>query len=614
MLTKVAGRGSELNPNSGCVPANARATRSESCAADPLRLHDQDAFYQNLDRYLHYLLARTTAGVSPAACANACFDWAIHLATSPGRQLERFGEAVHQWTRLADYAKAAALSGPDAAPCILPRSNDKRFHSERWKEFPFNVYAQSFLLWEEWWHSAVTGVRGVEKQNADRLDFITRQTLDVFAPTNFPLTNPDVLVRTQAEAGSNLVRGLWNFLEDLDRLRNKEGPEGVENFKVGETIAVTPGKVVFRNHLIELIQYAPTTPDVYPEPILIIPAWIMKFYILDLRPENSLVKYLTGQGFTVFMVSWRNPGEEDRDTSFEDYRRLGVMAAIDAVSEVAGGQKIHAAGYCLGGTLLATAAAAMALDNDDRLKTVTFLAAQADFREAGELTLFIDESQISFLEDMMDEQGFLDSTQMAGAFQLLRSNDLIWSHVINRYLLGERQPVFDLLAWNADATRMPYRMHSDYLRSLFLNNDLAEGRYMVDGRAVALTDLHMPIFALGTETDHVAPWRSVYKFNILTDTDVTFVLTSGGHNAGVVSPPGSSGRSYRMATKRETDSFESPDEWHASAPKFEGSWWLAWTDWLAERSSEKSSPPSMGAPRDGLEPLENAPGTYVFQR
>jgi len=579
-----------------------------------LRLHDQDAFYQNLDRYLHYLLARTTAGLSPAACANAYFDWAIHLATSPGRQLELFGEAVHQWTRLADYAKAAALSGPDAAPCILPRSNDKRFHSERWKEFPFNVYAQSFLLWEEWWHSAVTGVRGVEKQNADRLDFITRQTLDVFAPTNFPLTNPDVLVRTQAEAGSNLVRGLWNFLEDLDRLRNKEGPEGVENFKVGETIAVTPGKVVFRNHLIELIQYAPTTPDVYPEPILIIPAWIMKFYILDLRPENSLVKYLTGQGFTVFMVSWRNPGEEDRDTSFEDYRRLGVMAAIDAVSEVAGGQKIHAAGYCLGGTLLATAAAAMALDNDDRLKTVTFLAAQADFREAGELTLFIDESQISFLEDMMDEQGFLDSTQMAGAFQLLRSNDLIWSHVINRYLLGERQPVFDLLAWNADATRMPYRMHSDYLRSLFLNNDLAEGRYMVDGRAVALTDLHMPIFALGTETDHVAPWRSVYKFNILTDTDVTFVLTSGGHNAGVVSPPGSSGRSYRMATKRETDSFESPDEWHASAPKFEGSWWLAWTDWLAERSSEKSSPPSMGAPRDGLEPLENAPGTYVFQR
>jgi len=610
VLTKVEDGRPELRS----VPASGRTTKSESGAAEYLRTHDQEAFYHNLDRYLHYLLARTTAGVSPAACANAYFDWAIHLATSPGRQLELFGEAVHQWARLMDFAKAAASTGADAVPCILPRSYDKRFRSERWKDFPFNVYGQSFLLCEEWWHSAVTGVRGVERQNTERLDFMIRQTLDVFAPTNFPLTNPDVLVRTEAEGGLNLVRGLWNFLEDLKRLRTREGPEGVENFKVGENVAVTPGKVIFRNHLIELIQYAPTTPDVHPEPILIIPAWIMKFYILDLRPENSLVKFLTDQGFTVFMVSWRNPGEEDRDTSFEDYRRLGVMAAIDAVSKVAGGQKIHAAGYCLGGTLLATAAAAMALDNDNRLKTVTFLAAQADFREAGELTLFIDESQISFLEDMMQEQGFLDSAQMAGAFQLLRSNDLIWSHVINRYLLGERQPVFDLLAWNADATRMPYRMHSDYLRSLFLNNDLAEGRYTVDGRTIALTDLRMPIFALGTETDHVAPWRSVYKFNILSDTDVTFVLTSGGHNAGVVSPPGSSGRSYRMSTKFETDSFESPDEWHAKARKFDGSWWPAWTAWLAERSSKKSEPPSMGSSRDGLEPLENGPGTYVFQR
>ena len=607
MLTKVEDGESKLSS----MPASGRAPSS---AAENLDSHDQDAFYRNLDRYLHYLLARTTAGLSPAACANAYFDWAIHLATSPGRQLELFGEAVHQWTRLADFAKAAALAGADAAPCILPRSHDKRFHSERWKDFPFNVYSQSFLLWEEWWHSAVTGVRGVERQNAERLDFMTRQALDVFAPTNFPPTNPDVLLRTEAEAGLNLVRGLWNFLEDLKRFRNREEPEGAENYRVGETVAVTPGKVIFRNHLIELIQYAPTTPDVYPEPILIIPAWIMKFYILDLRPENSLVKYLTGQGFTVFMISWRNPSEEDRDTSFEDYRRLGVMAAIDAVSKVSEGQKIHAAGYCLGGTLLATAAAAMALDNDNRLKTVTFLAAQADFREAGELTLFIDESQISFLEDMMQQQGFLDSAQMAGAFQLLRSNDLIWSHVINRYLLGERQPVFDLLAWNADATRMPYRMHSDYLRSLFLNNDLAEGRYMVDGRAIALTDLHMPIFALGTETDHVAPWRSVYKFNILSDTDVTFALASGGHNAGVVSPPGSPRSSYRMATKLEADSFQSPDEWFANAPKFDGSWWSAWTNWLSKRSSKKSEPPSMGAPRNGLEPLEDAPGTYVYQR
>ncbi|MBS0269432.1 MAG: poly-beta-hydroxybutyrate polymerase N-terminal domain-containing protein, partial [Proteobacteria bacterium] len=267
MLTKVEDGRPELRSG----PASGRTTKSESGAAEPLRTRDQDAFYPNLDRYLHYLLARTTAGVSPAACANAYFDWAIHLATSPGRRLELFGEAVHQWARLADFVKSAASAGADAEPCILPRSYDKRFRSERWKDFPFNVYAQSFLLWEEWWHSAITGVRGVERQNAERLDFIIRQTLDVFAPTNFPLANPDVLVRTEAEAGFNLVRGLWNFLEDLKRLRTREGPEGVENFKVGENVAVTPGKVVFRNHLIELIQYAPTTPDVYPEPILIIP-------------------------------------------------------------------------------------------------------------------------------------------------------------------------------------------------------------------------------------------------------------------------------------------------------------------------------------------------------
>ena len=290
--------------------------------------------YRNLDRYLHYLAARITAGLSPAAVANAYFDWAIHLASSPGRQLELMGEAVHQWMRLATFAQAAATAGPYAPPCVLGRLNDKRFQSERWKNFPFNIFEQAFLLSEEWWHSAVTGVRGVDKKNAERLDFMARQALDVFAPTNFPLTNPDVLVRTQAEGGLNLVHGFWNFMDDLERLRKRQGPEGADQFRVGETVAVTPGKVIFRNHLIELIQYEPTTPKVHPEPVLIVPAWIMKYYILDLRPENSLVKYLTEQGFTVFMISWRNPGAGDSDTTFEDYRRSGVMSAIDVVSKV----------------------------------------------------------------------------------------------------------------------------------------------------------------------------------------------------------------------------------------------------------------------------------------
>jgi len=594
------------------APASHEAGEVPECPKEQPGLLFSD--HQDLDRYLNYLVARATAGVAPAAVANAFFDWGFHLASSPGLQLELLGAAVHQWMRLAAFAQTAAISGTHADPCTLPQANDNRFRSERWKEFPFSIYSQAFLLLEEWWHEAATRVRGVEKQNQRRVDFMMRQVLDVFAPTNFVLTNPDVLVRTQAECGLNLVHGFWNFLDDLERLRTRQAPEGAERFKVGKTVAVTRGKVVFRNHLIELIQYEPKTKKVHPEPVLIVPAWIMKYYILDLRPENSLVKYLVEQGFTVFIISWRNPDAEDRYTSFDDYRRLGVMAAIDTVSQIVGGHKIHAAGYCLGGTLLATAAAAMALDDDDRLQTLTMLAAQADFREAGELTLFIDESQVSLLEDMMEHQGFLDSVQMAGAFQLLRSNDLIWSHVVNDYLLGERQPVFDLLAWNADATRMPYRMHSDYLRSLFLNNDLAEGRFKVNGRTIALTDLRVPIFALGTETDHVAPWRSVYKFNILSDTTVTFLLTSGGHNAGIVSPPGTPNRSYRMGTKVEEGRFVDPDEWIERTPKSDGSWWPAWTRWLAERSSEPDYPPPMGAPELGLEPLDDAPGTYVFQR
>ncbi len=569
----------------------------------------------HLDRYFHYLIARTTAGLSPAACANAFFDWGMHMATSPGLQLELMGEGVRQWMRLASFAQqASTASGAPVSPNVVPQPHDHRFVSESWKQFPFNVFAEAFLLSEEWWHSAATRVRGVEKKNLNRIDFMTRQALDVLAPANFVATNPDVLTRTQSEGGLNLVRGYFNYLDDLKRLRTREAPEGAEKFKVGETVAITPGKVVFRNHLIELIQYEPTTEKVHAEPVLIVPAWIMKYYILDLRPENSLVKFLTAQGFTVFIVSWRNPDAGDRNLGFDDYRRLGVMAAMDAITKIVGDHKIHAAGYCLGGTLLTASACAMANENDDRIATLTLLAAQADFREAGELTLFIDESQISFLEDMMAEQGFLDSAQMAGAFQLLRSNDLIWSHVVNDYLLGQRQPVFDLLAWNADATRMPSRMHSEYLRSLFLNNDLAEGRLKVDGQAVALTDLRTPIFAVGTETDHVAPWRSVYKFNILSDTSVTFLLTSGGHNAGVVSPPGSPHRSYRMATKLENDKFIDPDTWLANTPKTEGSWWAAWTEWLDSKSSGMVDPPPMGAPKKGLKPLCAAPGTYVLQK
>ncbi len=389
---------------------------------------------------------------------------------------------------------------------------------------------------------------------------------------------------------------------------------GVEDFKVGENIAVTPGKVIFRNRLIELIQYSPATGQVHAEPLLIIPAWIMKFYILDLSPHNSLAGYLVKKGYTVFMISWKNPDSEDRDISMDDYRTMGVMAALDVISAVVPGAKIHALGYCIGGNILSVATAAMARDDDDRIASLTLLTTQGDFTEAGELMLFIDECQVTYLEDIMWYKGYLDTRQMSGAFQLLRSNDLIWSRYIQDYLMGQRRPMSDLMAWNADTTRMPYRMHSEFLRSLFLDNDLAEGRYIVGDRPVFLNDIKGPIFLVATLRDHVAPWRSVYKFLFFNNAEeITFVLCSGGHNAGIIGEPGGRARFFRMSTRRAGEKHVDPDHWLEKTPEQTGSWWTPWEHWLARHCSTLVAPPPTGAPEKGLPPLCDAPGTYVFQ-
>jgi len=433
----------------------------------------------------------------------------------------------------------------------------------------------------------------------------------MMAPSNFAATNPEVLQKALRSGGENFVFGWQNWCSDMMRLLSVGKPAEDHGFAVGKNVATACGKVVFRNELIELIQYYPTTGKVHPEPILIVPAWIMKYYILDLSPHNSLVKFLTSQGFTVFMISWRNPGPGDRDIAFDDYRKLGVKAAVEAIGDIVPDRQIHALGYCLGGTLLSIAAATMARDGDIRLKSITMLAAQTDFTEAGELTLFINESQIAFLEDMMWEHGVLDTTQMSGAFQLLRPNDLIWSLVSRDYLLGERAAPSDLMAWNADATRLPYRMHSEYLRKLFLNNDLAEGRYLVEGRPIVLSDIHVPMFVVGTVRDHVAPWKSAYKIHYQVEADVTFVLTSGGHNAGIVAPPAEEGHFYQVKNKPENAPYVGPDEWLKVAPRTEGSWWPEWTRWLTARSGEPCEPPRMGVGSADGESLPDAPGDYV---
>jgi polyhydroxyalkanoate synthase len=556
---------------------------------------------EELDSLFHAAEGRLTGGLSLTAQGLAMLDWGVHYANAPFRRIDLAVTAAKQWGRLAEAAGGEEV--------IAPKSTDHRFVDAAWQQQPFKLFSQAFLLAEEFWMKVAESPRGVDRANQRIVSFRTRQLVDIFSPSNIPWLNPEVIAAAATSGGANFIAGARNWRRDV--LQVATGAPADEAFRIGVDLAATPGKVVFRNDLIELIQYAPTTAAVQHEPVLIVPAWIMKYYILDLSPHNSLVRYLVGQGHTVFAISWRNPGAEFRDVSLDDYRVRGVMAALDAVSDICPAARIHATGYCLGGTLLSITAATMARDGDERLAGLTLFAAQTDFTEAGELQLFITEDQLAFLDDVMREQGYLDSRQMAGSFQLLRANDLIWSRLIKSYLLGQREHPSDLMAWNADGTRMPARMHSEYLRRLFLNDELAEGRYTVAGREIAISDIRVPSFVVGTETDHIAPWPSVYKFHLLNDAEITFVLTSGGHNAGVVSEPGSSRRHFRIARRPAEGRYIGPEEWMATAELRQGSWWPAWHAWLSAHSTSQNAPPTMGSARYPAQ--EDAPGRYVHE-
>ena len=572
-------------------------------------------------------LATLTGGLAADDYLQAWLAWCAAIAGRSDKQAElvrsALGGAIDTW----QFVLRAATGTP-----LPPQNGAPGFADPAWRLWPFNAMAHAYANWADWVQhalalgtqsedaaapalaaSAATAGSAEAERKLARLRFATQLLLDAASPANFLHMNPELLRKTVAESGQNLVRGLKNWVEDASAMLSGARPRGMERFKVGRDVAVSPGKVVFRNRLIELLQYSPQTPSVHAEPVLITPAWIMKYYILDLSPHNSMVRYLVEKGHTVFAISWKNPTREDRELGLDDYLRLGFEEALDTVNRIVPGRKVHAVGYCIGGTLLSIAAALLGGRGDDRLASMTLLAALTDFSEPGELSVFISPAQLAMLEALMHKAGVLESQRMGGAFAMLRSRELLWKPAVDTYLRGERPQPNDLMAWNADGTRMPWRMHSEYLYRLYLKNELAQGQFTVGGRRISLGDIRVPLFVVGTETDHVAPWRAVFRAGALVRSpDYSFLLTSGGHNAGIVSGPAHPKRRYRVLASPQATNTLSADDWLKSAAERADSWWPEWQRWLEQRSGAREpARPVTGVPGTAPASLEDAPGTYV---
>ena len=609
--------------------------------------------------------------LEPAVVSKAYQALWQQMLTNPVRLVEA---QVALWQ---DYAKlwentARRLAGEEVEPAVTPEPGDRRFRDDTWSENPlYDHIKQSYLLASKFMLSTVRETEGLDSHTAHKVDFYTRQFIDALAPTNFAMTNPEVARRTVETGGENLVQGLSNMLEDLERGQGqlRVRMTDPEKFKLGENVAVTPGKVVFENDLMQLLQYAPTTETVRKRPLLIIPPWINKYYILDLRPKNSFIKWAVDQGHTVFVISWVNPDERLAEKNMDDYLLEGPLAALDAVAKATGEHRVNAIGYCLGGTLLAAtlaylkarnaadaavtgeaaasskagkarkagkagkakkggkagkaAKAAMvtdataavqvqvtetAADRSPVIESATFFTTMVDFEEPGELGVFIDEEQLALVEESMKEQGYFDGTRMAEAFNLLRANDLIWSFVINNYLMGKDPFPFDLLYWNSDSTRMPRAMHSTYLRDMYQHNRLREpGGITLDGVPIDLTSIDVPVYILSTREDHIAPWKSTYAATRLYSGPMRFVLAMSGHIAGVVNPPAAN--KYGHFTGELADT---PDAWLEAATAHDGSWWPDWDAWVSEHGGGESVPREPGA--GALPAIEDAPGRYVKVR
>ncbi|MCW2246476.1 polyhydroxyalkanoate synthase [Azospirillum fermentarium] len=553
----------------------------------------------------------TAANPDPMGIGHAFLEMTARMMADPAKlmkaQMTLWQDYLTLWQRTTQR-----LLGQEAAPVISPAKDDRRFKDSAWDENTlFDFIKQSYLLSARWMQSTVSEVEGLPDQTAKKVDFYTRQFVDAMAPSNFVMTNPEVLRTTIETGGENLVKGLEHLLKDLERGKGelRISMTDYDAFQVGKNIAVTPGKVVFQNDLIQLLQYTPTTPDVAKRPLMIVPPWINKFYILDLREKNSYIKWAVDQGHTVFVLSWVNPDERLAKKSFEDYMIEGPLAALDQIKIATGEDSVNAVGYCLGGTLLAATLAYMAAKGDERIASATFFTTMLDFAEAGELSVFIDEEQLNYIEGKMSERGYLDGSEMATTFNMLRANDLIWSFVVNNYLLGKDPFPFDLLYWNSDSTRMPAAMHSFYLRNMYQKNLLQQpGGVTLAGVPIDLRNVKTPAYFLSAREDHIAPWKSTYAGTQLFSGPVKFVLAASGHIAGVINPPSAGKYCYWTNEALPKD----PEAWLKDTAQAPGSWWTDWQAWVSQYS--EGTVPARDPSNGGLPALDEAPGSYVKAR
>ncbi len=569
---------------------------------------EHDAWLALIDQFWQASPYSKLVPLNPAEMIRALQQIWLDAVRNPDRAWATYTDFVQQYAQVM-IAPGLRFQGraQEARPVITAEQGDKRFSAPDWEQNPiFDALKQTYLLAATTLLKAAAQVEGLDEQQQRKLVFYLRQFLDAISPTNVLFTNPQVLHETVQSGGKNLVTGMEHLLRDLNAGQMKM--TDTDAFAPGRNLALTPGQVIYRNRLIELIQYRPTTGKVYAIPLLFIPPWINKYYILDMQPQSSLIKFLVDNGFTVFVISWKNPDASMEEISFEDYLTLGPLWALDVMKEITGSPRVNAVGYCIGGTLLSMTLPYLMEKGDETINSATFFVSLQDFTEVGDTSVFIDEPQIAYVEEQMLERGYLENRSMATMFNLLRANDLIWSNVVNNYWLGKEPPAFDLLYWNADGTRMTRVAHSFYLRNTYLENNLIKPKKIVlKGVPIDLSQIRLDIYAVGTEQDHIVPWKSAWRISQLASGPVRFVLGGSGHIAGIINSP-SKGKGYWTNEKPVANA----DEWLHSAEQHKGSWWADWLEWLRPRSGEQGAPPSMGS--TAYPPITPAPGTYVLEK